>query len=57
MRIGVSSFNWGSLPEVLTQLEIAAALGYITDTEMVGAEIKGRDLLRVISGLCDSMKP
>jgi four helix bundle protein len=57
MRIGVSSFNWGSLPEVLTQLEIAAALGYITDTEMAEAEIKGRELLRVISGLCDSMKP
>jgi hypothetical protein len=38
-------------------LEIAAALGYITDTEMAEAEIKGRELLRVISGLCDSMKP
>jgi four helix bundle protein len=47
----------GSLLEVLTQLEIAAALGYITDTEMAEAEIKGRELLRVISGLCDSMKP
>lgn len=47
----------GSLLEVLTQLEIAAALAYISETEMAEAEIKGRELLRVISALCDSMRP
>ena len=47
----------GSLLEVLTQLEIAEALGYITTTQFAEAEVKGRELLRVISALCDSMKP
>lgn len=46
----------GSLLEVLTQLEIALALMYVSDSEFAEAEIRGKEVLRVISGLYESMR-
>jgi four helix bundle protein len=46
----------GSLLEVLTQLEIAAGLTYISETEFAEAEIRGRKLLRIITALSNSIK-
>lgn len=49
--------SYASLMEVMSQLEIANDLGYISDADMNNAEVIVADIARLLSGLQRSYKP
>ena len=46
----------GSLLELLTQLEIAVALGYVSISDFTTLEIKASTVLRLLNGLMGSIR-
>lgn len=46
----------GSLPELLTQLEIATDLGYLTASDLQILDSKASNILRLLNGLMGSIR-
>lgn len=56
-KIHFIEMSYASLMEVMSQLEIANDLGYISDADMNNAEVIVADIARLLSGLQRSYKP
>ena len=54
-RIHFLEISYGSIMEVLCQLDISYSLGYINETELSTAEAKATTLTKVMSGLRKSL--
>ena len=50
-RIHFLEISYASIMEVICQLDISQALGYIDEIELEAAETKAETLTRVLSGL------
>ena len=54
-RLHFLEISYGSIMEVLCQLDISKSLGYINETELTTAESKATTLTKVMSGLRKSL--